>query len=222
MNMQDQTTILIVEDQEITRLGLKMSLELMPQFKLVGEASDGQTAVRMAEELKPQVVLMDIGLPVMDGIQASEQIKKSCADTRILVLTTRDGDHDIFAAFAAGADGYCLKEAPLQRIVMAIGVVADGSGYLDPSIAGRILPQLKNQKATKQEGSGAQQLHEPLSQREHEVLALIVDGMTNVEIAEKLVLSPETIKSHVRRVFEKLAVSDRTQAAVKAMRSGLI
>ena len=215
-------TIFVVEDYEVTRIGLKLLLEQIEGFKVVGEAEDGRTAVKKAAQLKPQVVLMDIGLPIMDGIDAAKQIKDALPDTRIIMLTSHEKDKDIFAALSAGADGYCLKEVASSRLAMAIRAVHEGAAWLDPGIANRVLrartvtPSAQGGQA---KSSGSQS---PLSQREVDVLRLVVDGLSNQEIADRLSLSVETIKTHMRHIMEKLAVDDRTQAAVKAMRQGLV
>ncbi len=225
-NSNQVINVLIVEDHEITRVGLKLTLSQMPLLKVIGEAEDGQSAISRALELKPNVILMDIGLPSMDGIEATLTIKTQMPDMRIVMLTSHDNDRDIFAALAAGADGYCLKEVSGTQLSLAIRTVADGAAWLDPAIASRVL------KASAQTG----QIHTSenlipitqsssigrLSQREMEVLALVVEGLSNQEIANRLGLSVETIKTHMRHIMEKLAVSDRTQAAVKAMRQGLV
>jgi two-component system, NarL family, response regulator LiaR len=212
-------TILIVEDQLIARLGLRLILEQVGDFKIVGEAEDGHTAVTSALELAPSVVLMDIVLPGIDGIEATKQIKAGAPGVRVLMLTSHERDDDVFAALGAGADGYCLKTVSAEQLVLAIRAVADGVAWLDAGIARRVLQgSLKSTSAP----SPAQKSKFALSQRELEVLQLIVDGMSNQEIADRLVLSSETIKTHIRHIMEKLTVSDRTQAAVKALREGLI
>lgn len=215
---QSPITVLIVEDQEIARVGLKVILETDPGLKVVGLAQDGNEAVDLALSLKPRVILMDIGLPVMNGIEATKAIKSSNAELRVIMLTTHDDDRHVFAALSAGADGYCLKETSSQQLVMAIRAVSEGVAWLDPGIASRVLKSIVSGPKDKEEEKAAS----ILSSRELEVLRLVVDGSTNQDIADKLVLSVETVKTHMRHIMEKLAVSDRTQAAVKAMREGLL
>lgn len=216
--------IFIAEDHEITRVALRLTLEHVPGFSVVGEAADGKMTVKKVAELKPQVVVMDIGLPLLDGINATTKIKQEVPGTRVIMLTSHDNDRDIFAALGAGADGYCLKEASSTQLVMAIRAVADGVAWLAPGVASRVLRAC----ATAAPAPGAESptksnaLASPLSQRELEVLKLVVEGLSNQEIADKLILSVETVKTHMRHIMEKLAVSDRTQAAVKAMREGLV
>jgi len=220
--------IFIAEDHEITRVGLKLTLEHIPGFRVVGEAEDGKGTVKKVVELRPHVVLMDIGLPLMDGIDATCRIKEEAPGTRVIMLTSHDNDRDIFAALGAGADGYCLKEVSGSQLVMAIRAVADGVAWLDPGVASRVLRTLATLTPPAQAANGEATAAKPaagsspLSQRELDVLRLVVDGLSNQEIADRLILSVETVKTHMRHIMEKLAVSDRTQAAVKAMREGLV
>ena len=217
--------IFIAEDHEITRVGLKLTLEHIAGFRVVGEAEDGKGAVKKVVELKPHVVLMDIGLPLMDGIDATCRIKAEAPGTRVIMLTSHDNDRDIFAALGAGADGYCLKEVSGAQLVMAIRAVADGVAWLDPGVASRVLRACATVAPAGHAEDGAAKpapSPSPLSQRELDVLRLVVDGLSNQEIADRLILSVETVKTHMRHIMEKLAVSDRTQAAVKAMREGLV
>lgn len=218
----------MVEDHEITRVGLRLTLEQSPDIEIIGEAADGKEATEAAIALRPHVVLMDIGLPSVDGIEATALIKKALPNTRIIMLTSHDNDRDIFAALGAGADGYCLKETATTQLVMAIKTVAEGAAWLDPGIAGKVLRASvmgakPNSSPYTLSGADHQKVAGPrLSQREIDVLKLVVDGLSNQAIAERLFLSIETVKTHMRRIMEKLAVSDRTQAAVKAMREGLL
>ncbi len=215
-------TVVIVEDQEITRVGLKVILEATFGLTIVGLAKDGEEAVAMVLEKLPSVTLMDIGLPILNGIEATRKIKSEDPTRRIIMLTSHDDDRHIFAALAAGADGYCLKEAPAQQLVLAIKAVNEGAAWLDPGIASRVLRAIANGGKEKEGCDKTSLPPSSLSTRELDVLRLVVDGRTNQEIAEKLVLSVETVKTHMRHIMEKLAVSDRTQAAVKAMRDGLV
>ncbi len=207
-------------------MGLKLTLEQNTGIRIVGEASDGKHGIDTVLAVKPQVVLMDIGLPNMDGIQATQTIKQLLPQARVIILTSHDNDRDIFAALAAGADGYCLKETPTTQLALAIRTVAEGAAWLDPGIAGRVLKASVVAGMPDPNKSGAttesRQLAARLSQREIDVLKLVVEGLSNQQIADRLVVSVETVKTHMRRLMEKLAVSDRTQAAVKAMRDGLL
>jgi two-component system, NarL family, response regulator LiaR len=218
MSETQPITLFIVEDQVIARLGLRLILERIPEFAVVGEAEDGLAAVAGTLELKPAVVLMDIMLPGIDGIEATKQIKAALPGCRVLMLTSYERDDDVFAALSAGADGYCLKTISAEQLALAIRAVADGVAWLDPGIARRVLQGSSRSQAA----ASPQKPRFALSQREHEVLQLIVDGLSNQEIADRLILSAETIKTHIRHIMEKLAVSDRTQAAVKALRERLL
>lgn len=229
----------MVEDHEITRVGLRLMLEQAADIVIVGEAADGKQGVVAVAELKPNVVLMDIGLPAIDGIEATGRIKKNTPGVRVIMLTSHDNDRDVFAALSAGADGYCLKETPTQQLVLAIRAVADGAAWLDPGIASKVLrASVAGHAPTAAATSGTGETDKAatndgvsrllgtkgarLSQREIDVLKLVVEGMSNQAIAEKLFVSVETVKTHMRRIMEKMSVSDRTQAAVKAMREGLL
>jgi two-component system, NarL family, response regulator LiaR len=214
--------VLLVEDSEVTRAGLKRILAQYTDFRLVGEANNGRAAIERALALRPDVVIMDIGMPIMDGVEAAQQVKTQLPSTRVIMLTVHDSDAHIFSALSAGAHGYCLKTVSGDQLALAIRTVADGAAWLDPRIANRVLqsynPTGAGGEAEASGGGGSI----PLSAREVEVLRLVVEGLTNQKIAERLVVSIETVKSHMRRIMEKLAVSDRTQAAVRAVRDKLI
>lgn len=243
--------VLLVEDHLLTRIGLKTVLARKPEIKVVGEAENGEQAVQLANQLKPDVILMDVGMPVMDGIEAAKKIRESKLDTNIVMLTSHDNDRDVFASLAAGAVGYCLKDVEPERLYAAISSVTAGDVWLDSTIAGKVLKHYGNEKSAGpgQENAGApapvspapsppasvetarsgpslakydQHLPEQLSPRELEVLNLLVEGLSNQEIADKLFISLATAKTHVRNILNKLAVDDRTQAAVSAMRRGLV
>jgi DNA-binding NarL/FixJ family response regulator len=206
--------ILIVEDDPMMQLGLEQSLEDHPQFEIVGQASDGYLGVEAALRLKPDVIVMDIGLPRLDGIEATERIKKELPDVRIVMLTSHTSETEVIAALSSGADAYCIKGTNVDRLIAAIAAAQEGATYLDPQIARRVIEHLKPPSPTNHLGQ--------LSQRELEVLKLMVDGKSNPEIAAELYLSPNTVKTHIRGIMNKLAVDDRVQAAVVALRSGLV
>lgn len=229
--------VLIVEDHVLTRLGLKVALNKAEDIVVVGEAGDGEEAVRLALSLNPDVILMDVGMPIMDGIQAVQRITEHNHKARVIMLTQHDSDSDIMASLAAGACGYCLKDVQPDRLFTAIRAVNAGDAWLDAAIAGRVLARyganltvaddsqmqaiVKNSAELSTKTAPAPLL-EPLSARENEVLSLIVSGLANQQIADKLVISLATVKTHVRNILNKLAVDDRTQAAVQAMRRGLV
>ncbi len=226
-DLVDPISILIVEDHEFTRMGLKLSLEQIPGLSIVGEAADGDDGVKKAQQLKPTVILMDVEMPVLDGIEATRAIKELTPNARVIMLTSHKSDQTIFAALSAGANGYCLKNITAQQLSTVIRMVAEGAAWLDPGIANRVLSayaanesaQVPVQKPTptKPEKSSIS-----LSPRETQVLRLVADGLSNQKIAERLGLGVETVKTHMRHIMEKLAVSDRTEAAVKAMKQGIV
>ncbi len=214
MNPIAPLRILIIEDDPMMQLGLEQSLEDYPQLTVVGQASDGYLGVAAALKLKPDLIVMDIGLPRLDGIAATQQIKAALPEVRVVMLTSHTAETEIIAALSSGADAYCIKGASIDRLMAAITAAQEGATYLDPQIARRIIGHLKPPPPTGMVGQ--------LSDRELEVLKLMVDGCSNPEIAAKLYLSPNTIKTHIRGIMNKLAVDDRVQAAVVALRSGLV
>ena len=218
--------VLLVEDHMMIRMGTALVIEKTEGITLVGEAEDGQQGVEMAKELLPDVILMDIGLPVIDGIEATRRIKELNLDSKILIFTSRDNDDDVFAALAAGADGYIMKGATAQQLTAALTAVNEGTAWLDPAIARLVLSNVQKQKSeeatTDSINYTAGKTTFGLTEREMEVLALIVDGLSNPEIAEKLFITRATAKAHVHSILQKLYVDDRTQAAVTAMREGLV
>jgi two-component system, NarL family, response regulator LiaR len=206
--------ILIVEDDPMMQLGLSQALEDYPHFTIVGQANDGYAGVEKALALKPDIIVMDIGLPRLDGIAATQQIRAKLPEVRIVVLTSHTSETEIIAALSSGADAYCVKGADVERLVTAIEVAQEGAVYLDPKIARRVIDHLKPPTITPPIGQ--------LSAREMDVLRLMVDGCSNPEIANALYLSPNTVKTHIRGIMNKLAVDDRVQAAVVALRAGLV
>lgn len=206
--------ILIVEDDPMMQLGLEQSLSAQPQYTLVGQAEDGYLGVEAALRLKPDVVVMDIGLPRKDGIAATQEIKAALPDVRVVMLTSHTAETEIIAALSSGADGYCVKGASIDRLLSAISAAIEGASYLDPQIARRVIEHLKPPTPSDNIGQ--------LSQRELEVLKLMVEGKSNPEIAAELYLSTNTVKTHVRGIMNKLSVDDRVQAAVVALRNGIV
>lgn len=209
----DLVRVLLVEDDPVIQLGLEQFFEDYPQYEIVGQAMDGYSGVEIAQELQPDLVIMDIGLPRLDGIAATQLIRSQFPQMHIIMFTSHTADHEILAALSSGADAYCVKSVNLDQLSVAIASVQEGAIYLDAQIARRVLNQLKP-APTENQGR--------LSNRELEVLKLIVEGKSNPEIATLLFLSLSTVKCHVRSIMEKLAVDDRVQAAVVALRSGLI
>jgi len=212
-------TILLVDDQPLFREGLRTLLSVQPDLKVVGEAGDGEEAIKLCRTLKPAVVLMDLQMPVLDGVEATRRLHHEQPDSRVIVLTTFDDDEMVFDGLRAGALGYLLKDAPSEKLAEAIRAAARGESFLQPSIAAKVVAEFAR-LATKR--SPTQALIEPLSDREQEILALIATGATNREIGNQLFLAEGTVKNHVTNVLGKLGVRDRTQAALKAIEMGLI
>jgi len=196
------------------QLGLEQSLSDYPQFTIVGQAGDGYAGVESALKLQPDVVVMDIGLPRLDGIAATQQIKAQRPEIRVVMLTSHTTETEVIAALSSGADAYCIKGTNVDRLLAAIAAAQEGATYLDPQIARRVIEHLKPPIPATTVGQ--------LSQRELEVLKLMVEGNSNPEIAAALYLSPNTVKTHIRGIMNKLAVDDRVQAAVVALRTGLV
>ena len=213
-------TILLVDDQPLFREGLRTLLSVRPDLKVVGEAGDGEEALKLCRTLKPAVVLMDLQMPVLDGVEATRRLHHEQPDSRVIVLTTFDDDEMVFDGLRAGALGYLLKDAPSEKLAEAIRAAARGESFLQPSIAAKVVAEFA--RLTTKRSPPAQALIEPLSDREQEILALIATGATNREIGNQLFLAEGTVKNHVTNVLGKLGVRDRTQAALKAREMGLI
>lgn len=216
--------VLLVEDHTMIRMGTALVIEKTDGIELIDEAEDGRKGVDKALELLPDVILMDIGLPLIDGIEATRLIKEAKISSKILIFTSRDNDEDVFAALAAGADGYIMKGATPEQLTQAILAVSEGTAWLDPAIARLVLSsvqkQSKNTPVSCELKPGKNSFG--LTEREMEVLGLIVEGLSNPQIAERLVITRATAKAHVHSILQKLYVDDRTQAAVTAMREGLV
>lgn len=212
--------VLIVEDDPMMLVGLKHALSAQPQLEIVGVAEDGYLGTQAAISLQPNVVVMDVGMPHMDGIAATGQIKQTLPEIKVIILTSHTEQNEVIAALSSGADGYCIKGTSAEQLVKAIEVVHQGATYLDAQIAKCVINQLKPTTFTSK--SPQQIPHGTLSERELEVLQLIVEGESNPAIAKALYLSEHTVKTYVRGIMNKLLVNDRTQAAVMALRSGLI
>jgi DNA-binding NarL/FixJ family response regulator len=208
--------ILIADDQDLIRTGFRLFLSTQDGLEVVGEAADGHEAVRLARELAPDVVLMDIRMPRMDGIEATRELAGA---TRVLVLTTFDLDEYVFGALRAGAAGFLLKDAPRERLVEAIRVVHAGDALLSPSVTRRLIEDFAHRSDPL---PADQQLLERLTPREREVLALVGAGLSNREIAERLVVTEATVKSHVGSLLFKLDLRDRVQAVVFAYEHGIV
>ena len=206
----DKIRLLIVDDHPVVRDGLQGMLDGQPDFEVVGEAGDGSEAVNLTETLKPDIVLMDLRMPVMDGVAALEEIKARSLQVQVLVLTTYDSDADILPAIEAGAAGYLLKDSSRQELYDGIRAAARGETVLAPAVAARLVGKMRAPA------------EEQLSSREVEVLQLVAEGESNGEIAAQLHISQATVKSHLVNIFGKLGVSDRTAAVTAALRKGIL
>ena len=208
--------VLLVEDEPLMQLGLEQFFSDRREYRIIGQAADGYRAIEIAQKFKPDLVIMDIGLPQMDGIEATKKIKARLPQTKVIMLTSHRSPTETIAALASGADAYCLKSTSLKGLVTAIAATKEEALYLDADVAhhivNRLYPLNKINVSPKCE----------LSARELEVLQLIVEGKSNPEIADTLYLSLSTVKTNIKSIMNKLAVSDRVQAAVVALRSGLL
>ena len=212
--------ILLVDDQPLFREGLRTLLSVHPDFEVVGEAGNGREAIKLAHSLLPQVVLMDLQMPVLDGVAATRGLHEEQPDCCVIVLTTFDDDEMVFDGLRAGAVGYLLKDAPSEKLAEAIRVAARGETFLQPSVAAKVVAEFA--RLSRKTVATANLIIEPLSEREIEILRLIAQGASNREIAGALFLAEGTVKNHVTNILGKLDVRDRTQAALKARESGLI
>jgi DNA-binding NarL/FixJ family response regulator len=216
--------IILVEDQKLMRIGLKSLFDDYPQMEIIAEADNGKEAIEKTRLLKPDIVLMDIGLPDMTGMDATKKIlEQSTFDTKIIMLTSHISESETFASLSAGANGYIHKDINTEFLMTIIQTIKDGAMWLDPKVVpfikdrnGGIIPPRQLSRA------GFRETHSNLTQREYEVLKLVVDGQTNSEIAKTLTISEHTAKAHVCNIIQKLVVNDRTQVAVKALKEGLV
>jgi DNA-binding NarL/FixJ family response regulator len=210
--------VLLADDQELVRSGFRLILDLAEGIEVAGEAADGQEAVRLAKELQPDVVLMDVRMPELDGIEATRRLRQAGVDARVLVLTTFDLDEYVYEAMRAGASGFLLKDAPREQLVTAVQTVARGEALLAPAITQRLIERF----VARPPADDTTPALAELSARELEVLRLIARGLSNAEIAATLIVGEATVKTHVARVLRKLDVRDRVQAVVLAYESGLV
>lgn len=224
--MAKDINVIIVEDHDMARMGLSVILNNSERINIADMASDGQEGVDKALRLNPDVVIMDIGLPTIDGIEATGKIKSANPDIKVLMYTSRESDDDIFDSFKAGADGYITKGATSEQTVAAVIAVSEGAGWLDPAIAKVVLRNVrKNTENLERKGEINYTLGKNLyglTEREMEVLALIVDGLTNPQIADKLIITISTTKTHVHNILQKLYVTSRAKAVSTAMKEGLV
>lgn len=237
-----EISVTLIEDHDLTRVGLRAGLQRQEGIRVMGEAANAASGLKMLETMRPDVAIVDIGLPDMDGIELTRRFRAMQAasedgfNTKVLILTMHDSEDSVLAAFAAGADSYCMKDISVDKLAEALKATHGGNSWIDPAIASIVLrqmrqsaPQLAAIDEVKRISIGGiepdvEQLLEssPLTERELEILELIVGGCSNAAIAEKLYITVGTVKTHVRNILNKLCADDRTQAAVLALRSGLI
>ena len=214
--MTDSITVLLVDDHAMVRQGVKAFLMTQPDLSVIGEAGSGEEAVKLAEQHVPDVILMDLIMPNMDGVETTRQVKKVSPRSQIVVLTSYHEDEHIFPALKAGALSYILKDVSAEELASTVRKAAAGEAILHPRVAARVIRELQGKREDNLNP------FTELSERELEVLKLIADGMSNAEMAAKLVLSEKTIKGHVSNILSKLHLVDRTQAAVYAWREGVV
>jgi DNA-binding NarL/FixJ family response regulator len=202
-----EITCLIVDDHEVVREGLRLSLSRAPHIRVVGEAADGEAAVALAERRRPNVVIMDVRMPGMDGLEATKELMEKVPDSSVLIFTAYSERSMLSRGLESGAKGYVLKEAPHETLLRAIEKVASGEGYVDPALMPALLTRERE---------------EMLTQREREILQLLADGMSNADVATRLFISQETVKSHVRHILAKLEADTRTHAVAIALRESII
>ncbi|MGL5082790.1 MAG: response regulator [Microcoleaceae cyanobacterium] len=240
--------VALIEDHDVVRIGLRTTLESQNDIQVVGEAASGTQGLKLLQTTQPDVAIVDIGLPGMDGIELTRKFREFQSDhedvaTKVLILTMQGNEESVLASFAAGADSYCMKDMGMERMVEAIRMTHSGNPWIDPAIASIVLRQMRQSisKATSKATSKA--AHEsdrtveiraleadyedilqayPLTTREQEILELMVNGCSNLMIAERLFITVGTVKTHVRNILSKLCANDRTEAAVRALRSGIV
>ncbi len=214
--MDHPTSILIVDDHEVVRKGIRAYLETLPEFSVVGEAASGEEAIAMVAEQVPDVVLMDLIMPGMDGVETTRRVKSISPRTQVVVLTSYHEDIHIFPALKAGAISYILKDMKMDKLVEALHRAVEGEVTLHPRVAARVLQNLRG------EDGDSPQLFTDLTERELEVLKLIANGLSNNQIADTLVISENTVKGHVSNILSKLHLADRTKVAVYAWQKGIV
>jgi DNA-binding NarL/FixJ family response regulator len=214
----DDVRVLVVDDHDLFRTGLKTLLEEQG-VNVVGEAANGQTAIRMVSELAPDVVIMDLNMPGLTGVETTRKLAGIAPLTRVVVLTISADDEDVMDAVMAGACGYLLKDSSIQELIMGIRAAAGGESLISPQIAAKVLRRLRAQSSSV---DAAETIRAELSDREIEVLKLIANGNDNAQIARELFISPKTVKNHISNILMKLQIENRIQAAVYAVRSGIV
>lgn len=218
--MPDAIRLLLVDDQRLMRDGLRTLLDLEPDLEVAGEASNGQEALDTYATLRPDVVLMDVRMPVLDGVEATRRLRSQWPDARVIILTTFDDDEYVFEGLRAGALGYLLKDVSVEELAGSIRTVMAGGVLIEPSVARKVVAEFARLAAVSPRPVPA--LEEPLSERELEILQLLAQGMTNREIARQLFLAEGTVKNYVTNILGKIGARDRTQAALRAHELGIL
>lgn len=214
--------LVLADDHAVVRSGTRELLEQQPDFNIVGEASNGEEAVRLVGELMPDVVVMDVRMPKMSGVEATREIKSTYPTVRILVLTAHDDDEYVFALLQAGANGYLLKTAEIEELVRAIRAVAAGQTALAPEVTGKVVAQFASGKSLPDMQTETQETYDGLTERELDILRLVGKGLSNKQIGKQLYISDRTVQAHLSNIFSKLNVSSRTEAVMYAVRKGWI
>jgi DNA-binding NarL/FixJ family response regulator len=214
--------LILADDHAVVRAGTRQLLERQPDLRVVGEAADGEEAVRLAKELKPHVVVMDVRMPKMSGVEATRRIKQEVPEVAVLVLTAHDDDEYVFALLQAGANGYLLKTAEMEELVKAIRAVAAGQSALDPVVTGKVVAQFASGRSLPDVLANVKDEYEGLTEREMEILRLVGKGLTNKDIGQQLYISDRTVQAHLSNIFSKLGVNSRTEAVMYAVRRGWI
>jgi DNA-binding NarL/FixJ family response regulator len=212
--------LVLADDHAVVRSGTRELLEQQPDLKIVGEAANGEEAVRLAQKLQPDVVVMDVRMPKMSGVEATRRIKAEHPDVRVLVLTAHDDDEYVFALLQAGANGYLLKTAEIEELVRAIRTVAAGQSALAPEVAGKVMAQFSSGKSSPDVLTDTQAQFDGLTARELSILELVAKGMSNKQIGKQLFISDRTVQAHLSNIFSKLGVNSRTEAVMYAVRKG--
>ena len=221
--VEKQITIVIVEDFKLTRVGLRCALNANPDMKVVAECEDAIEGIKQIQKLKPDVVLMDLGLPMMNGIEAMVKIREFTSDVKIIALTSHDREEEVVSALSSGANAYCLKDIDPAKLADVIRDVSNGVCWIDSMVANLALKAIpKSENADLISGKVADNARIPLTEREFEVLKHLVAGKSNTEIANELIVSVHTAKAHVCSILQKMCVNDRVQAAVKAVKEGMV
>jgi len=214
--------LLLADDHAVVRAGTRELLERQPDLDIVGEAADGEEAVRLTHELQPDVVVMDVRMPRLSGVEATRRIKAQCPEVRVLVLTAHDDDEYVFALLQAGANGYLLKTAEIEKVVEAIRAVAAGQSMLAPTVAGKVVAQFTSGKSLPEALTNSQNQYDGLTDRELGILKLVGKGLSNKQIGKEIFISDRTVQAHLSNIFSKLGVSSRTEAVMYAVRKGWI